>query len=155
MEKNDNNDNNENPEFTKKKELIRPYKFCIINPVVLDSFFPEDGEANHYMPDDVFFKERQHYIAYLRKTTRIALHNELSALARAADMDQEECEMLTDGEYVEYESEDEFICFDGYKEEDAQLYLETNNYHFEYAGSGMTEDEYWDDDDYDAKDLTP
>ena len=61
-------------------------------------------------------------------------------------MEDDNCHLLFDGEYVEYLSEDELICIIDNVESDGHQYLNDNNLHFEYMGSCMTEFGYWDQD---------
>lgn len=131
-----------------KTEPLQPYKFCIFNPATLDPLFPDEFGA---IPDNVLFYEKINFVAYLRPSTRerikLGVSDYIYELARSALYD-EDCEILSDGEYAEDLSECEFICFiDGQKDAmDGQLYLESHNLHYEFSGSEMTEFGYWEDD---------
>ena len=136
-------------------EPLYPHKFYILNPAMVEPYFPDDEIANHSMPEYVRFYDKQNFVAYMRNSTWKQMKDNdedwINELARAA-LFCEECELLTDGEYVEDLCEGQFIC--NYGETmimDGEDYLDENKLHFEYVGSGMTECGYWEEDEEDEE----
>ena len=130
------------------EDMLEPHIFFILNPAILEPYNPASEYANHNIPDNVQFYDKQKFVAHLRNSTKEILKNDnfcLFELACSA-MEDDNCQLLFDGEYVEYLSEDELICIIDNVESDGHQYLYDNNLHFEYMGSCMTEFGYWDHD---------
>ena len=127
------------------ESLILPYHFCIFYKANVHFYQSADN-----IPDGVRFYSKQNFTAYLRKFTyrdiRVCDENETAAniytLANVALYD-EPTTLISDGEYVEDDQEDEFVCFVDNVETNALTYLEENNVAYNYDGSTTPQFAHW------------
>jgi len=77
-----------------------------------------------YIPHNIKFYEKHNFTAYLTPAKReIIADDDLCSLAASAIYNDNDNDKLTDKEYVEYECDDEFVCFEDGIEKDANEYL--------------------------------
>lgn len=122
------------------ENLILPYHFCILYKAIVHFY---DNAAN--IPPDVRFYSKQNFTAYLRKFTYRDIResdNNIYTLANVALYD-EPTVLISDGEYVEDDQNDEFVCFVDNVETNALTYLETNEVTYNYDGSTTPQLCYW------------
>jgi hypothetical protein len=122
------------------ESLILPYHFCILYTAIVHFY---DNSGN--IPEDVRFYSKQNFTAYLRKFTYRDIHNSadnIYTLANVALYD-EPCDLISDGEYVQDDQNDEFVCFVDNFETNAATYLEENNVTYNYDGSTTAYMCYW------------
>jgi len=124
--------------------LILPYPFCIFYKANVHFY---DNASN--VPDDVRFYSKQNFTAYLRKFTFRDLRecndkitDIIYTLANVALYD-EPCDLISDGEYVEDDHVDEFVCFVDNVETNALTYLESNEVTYNYDGSSTPQFAHW------------
>jgi hypothetical protein len=125
--------------------LILPYSFCIFNKAIVH-FYHVSGVVS----EDVRFYSKQNFTAYLRRFTyrdirdcdENELTNNIYALAKVALYD-EPCDLISDGEYVQDDQNDEFVCFVDNVETNAATYLEENNVTYSYDGSTTLQFAHW------------
>ena len=118
---------------------LLPYKFCIFYKAILHFYENEDN-----IPDDVQFYSKQSFTAYLRTSTHTELNlfNNFYSLANAALYD-EPTDLLSAGEYVEDDQNDEFVCFVDDVETNAWSYLEDNDVTYNYDGCSSPRFAHW------------
>jgi hypothetical protein len=124
----------------KTSHNLLPYKFSIFYKAIVHIY---DNENN--IPDDTRFYNKQTFTAYLRTDTREKMSEScetLYALANSALYD-DKCDLLTEGEYVEDDNSDKFICFINDVETIAWAYLEENDVSYNYDGSTSTQFAHW------------
>lgn len=113
---------------------LTAYKFSIYNHATLVN----NADDDDLVLLDTNFYCKQTFVVYLRKSTRMLFGYDMEIiyeLAYAA-LYQEESDILSDGEYVEDDYDDEFVCFVNNIERNAQKYLKENNINYEYSFEG-------------------
>jgi hypothetical protein len=120
---------------------LTAYKFSIYNNAMLVKNEDTEDDTDHDTEDDdsetddldleldVNFYCKQTFVVYLRKSTRTRIGNDMKTiyeLAYAA-LYQADTDVLSDGEYLEDDYDDKFVCFANNVERDAQKYLKENN----------------------------
>jgi hypothetical protein len=125
--------------------LILPYHFCVYYKAIVH-FYHVSGVVS----EDLHFYSKQNFTAYLRQSTYKNIRdchenqttNNIFALAKVALYD-DPCDLISDGEYVEDDQDDEFVCFVNNIETNASTYLEENNVTYNYDGSTSTQFANW------------
>jgi hypothetical protein len=126
---------------------LTAYKFSIYNNANLVKNEETDHDTDNDTEDDdsdadnldVDFYCKQTFVVYLRKSTRMRIGDDMKIiyeLAYAA-LYQADTYILSDGEYLEDDCDDKFVCFVNNVERDAQKYLKENNINnYEFSSDG-------------------
>ena len=120
-------------------EETLPYLFCIYNRALINF-------RNAQVNESVTFYDKQNFTAYITPSHRFRYGNDPHFIYRLANyaLYGEESDLLSNSEYVEDMSMDEFVCIDESNVEiDADTYLESKNISYDYVSCGCTEFARW------------
>ena len=121
--------------------MLSEHKFCIFNNVTFDIIDDNDNEES-MLDDDIVFYIKQSFIVYTRQETWEKI-KEMNDSIYILALQESECELLSNGEYVTDLSNDKFICIIDDIEYDAHIYLHKRNINYEISDGGTTDMGFW------------